>query len=143
MTIASRQVPPFVKTDEKVSIQMDENEIRYFQVDTSSYVYDENQFLVKNMTHTQGISLVYIDWLINTTSNAASSVEFERPGFTLLNVDDSTSRQATNVDHNNRGYMAFHECPPLNSLRLYLKIVGVLPLNIFDLDLYRIDLLPF
>jgi hypothetical protein len=140
LTILSRQVPPFVLTNEKVIIQMDENEIRNFQVDTSAYVYDKNQFLIINMTHTQGISLVYIDWLINTTS-VASLEEFKRPGFTLLNGDDSTI-QAYN-SNNIKGYMAFHECPPLNSLRLYLKIVGVLPLNIFNLDIYRIDLPPF
>ena len=140
VTISSRQVPPFVQTNDRVTIQIDENEIRNFQVDTSSYVYDKNQFLVINMTHTQGVSLVYIDWLINTTSNAVSSVEFVRPGFTLLNVDDSTSHQ---TGQNNKGYLAFYEVPPLNSLRLYLKIVGVLPLNVFDLDLYRIDLPPF
>ena len=55
-------------------------------------------------------------------------------------IEDSTSHQA---GQNNKGYLAFYEVPPLNSLRLYLKIVGVLPLNVFDLDLYRIDLPPF
>jgi hypothetical protein len=140
VTISSYQVPPFVRTNDRVSIQMYENEIRYFQVDTSSYVYDKNLFLVINMTHTQGISLVYIDWLINTTS-VASAAEYERPGFNLLNTDDSTGQAI--AANTNKGYMAFYECPPMNSLRLYLKIVGVLTLNSFDLDINRINLFPF
>lgn len=127
LTASPIETPVYIEKNQRAQIFLAENETRNFQVDVSSLVYDKNNFIIVEMTHLEGATYVDYDWLIKTNT----SVSYDRPGFEPLQPA---------IRLTSKGYIQYYTNPPLNSLRLYLKIKGVELRNTFNIAIIEENL---